>query len=279
MRPIFPFSSLILSLLLTLPAMASELPEGVTPAPTGEAASADSAETADRAEVRERSSYALGFRTGGQFFENYGNFGIRPEDIEPEVFLKGFLDASKGYEPQLGEEEQAAAMQALGDLLQQREEELAAANLEEGEAFLAANTGREGVVTTASGLQYEVVVAGEGGRYEPPPEGEPDKQFEVRYTGSKLDGSVFDTTGKESIRVGLDVIAGMREALTLMPAGSTWKLFIPPHLAYGESRRSLEIGPSCTLIFEVELIAIEDAPGLPGNGLPLAPQAGDSPSE
>ncbi len=267
MRPIFPF----LSLIFALPAMASELPAGVTPAAKREAASADAPDTAERAEVRERSSYALGFRTGGQFFENYGNFGIRPEDIEPEVFLKGFLDASKGAEPQLGEEELASAMQALGDLLQEREEEVAAANLKEGEAFLAGNAERDGVVTTASGLQYEVVVAGDGERYEAPPEGQPDKQFEVRYTGSKLDGSVFDSTGEESIVVGLDVIAGMREALTLMPAGSTWKLFIPPHLAYGESRRSLEIGPSCTLIFEVELVAIEDAPGLPGNGLPLPP--------
>lgn len=257
MRPI----SILSCLLVVLPALAAE-PAAAPDA----AAAADAASTG----VRERSSYGLGYRTGRQFREHWGNFGIRPEDLEPEVFLKGFLDAFQDLEPEVAESQFGPALQALGDLLQEREQEIAAANLEEGEAFLAANGSREGVVTTASGLQYEVLEPADGERYVKPPEGQPDKRFVVRFTGSLLDGTVFDTTGDETMSIELDVIPGLREALEQMPVGATWKLVIPPQLGYGDTRRSAEIGPNCTLVFELELVAIEDSPGLPeGLGFPL----------
>ena len=126
-------------------------------------------------------------------------------------------------------------------------------NLKAGEDFLAANAKKEGVKTTASGLQYKVIKSGSG------PSPKPTDTVKVHYNGTLIDGTVFDS----SIRRGSPatfpvngVIPGWTEALQLMKVGDKWQLFIPAKLAYGEQGPG-PIGPNATLIFDVELLGIE----------------------
>lgn len=216
----------------------------------------------DPAVIKTDSSYALGFRTGGSFAQQFGRFGVSVADLDTESFLKGFLAAFKGEKPGLDEEKLQAAMQALGDLLQNREKESAATNLEKGKKFLDENGKRAGVVTTTSGLQYEVIAKGTDEKYVAPKEGASDsKEFLVNYKGTLIDGKEFDSSppGKP-VPMTLQVVPGFKEALTTMPVGAKWKLFIPSALAYGEERKSADLAPNSVLIFELELVKIQDAP-------------------
>jgi FKBP-type peptidyl-prolyl cis-trans isomerase len=242
--------------------------------PAAEAPAAEPAVPAapvDPAKVKTQSSYGLGFRSGGEFAQAYGQFGITAEDLDTDSFLKGFLDAFKGKDPEVAEEDLRAAMQALGDLLQGREKENAAKNLEAGKKFLEENGKRPGVTTTASGLQYEVLEKGGEQKYVAPKEGEPEKQFMVNYKGTLIDGTEFDASPEgEPVPMGMQVIDGFKEALTTMPVGAKWKLFIPAAMAYGDQRRSAEIAPNSVLIFELKLVEIKDAPPAdPHGGLPF----------
>lgn len=130
----------------------------------------------------------------------------------------------------------------------------AAENLARAEAYLRENATREGIVTTASGLQYEVIRAGDG----PRPAAE--AQVRVHYEGRLVDGGVFDSSyeRKQSISFPLgQVIEGWQEALQLMPVGSKWRLYLPPELGYGKRGMGQVIPPNAVLIFDVELLAIE----------------------
>ena len=227
-------------------------------------------------EAKGDSSYALGYRTGGSFGQEFGRFGVKFDDLEMEAFIKGFEAAVKGDKPEIEEEKLQAAMSSLGEMLQQREKEAAQANLEAGKKFLEENKKREGVKSLESGLQYEVIKEGGTAKYVAPKEGEPEKQFMVNYKGTLIDGTEFDASPEGSpIPMTLAVIDGFKEALTLMPVGAKWKLFIPSELAYGEERRSAEIAPNTVLIFELELGEIKDAPAAPGGGFPLPIPGGE----
>lgn len=216
----------------------------------------------DAETVQKNASIALGYRTGAEFSQQYAQFGLTPDDLCAETFTNAFFMAMRGEEPELDPVEVQAAMQILGEQLQAREESIAAENLEAGKAFLAENAGRDGVITTESGLQYEVLTAG-GDETFVAPDGEdaPQKQFVVNYKGTTIDGEQFDASEEgQPVTMTLGVIDGFREALTTMPVGAKWKLFIPSDLAYGERRQSAKIGPNSTLVFELELVAIQDAP-------------------
>ncbi len=234
----------------------------------------------DPAVVKSDSSYALGFRTGGTFGQQFGKFGVGADDLSPEDFLKGFMSAIKGGKPELEEAKLQAAMEALGEMLQTREKEKAAVNLEAGKKFLAENGKRKGVTTTKSGLQYEVITKGGDEKYVAPKEGaEDNKQFLVNYKGSLIDGKEFDASppGKP-VPMTLQVVPGFKEAITTMPVGAKWKIFMPSELAYGEERRSAEIAPNSVLIFELELVKIQDAPAAPEGGMPFPmPPGGGQP--
>ena len=185
------------------------------------------------------------------------------------------MDALKSSKPSLDEARLQAAMEGLGAMLQEREKKLAEENLAAGNKFLETNGKREGVTTTKSGLQYEVINKGGDKKYEAPKDGKEDnKQFMVNYKGTLIDGKEFDASpAGEPVPMTLQVVEGFKEALTTMPIGSKWKLFLPAKLAYGEQRRSADIGPNSTLIFELELVSIEDAP--PQEGMPFQmPQGG-----
>nr|WP_207063380.1 FKBP-type peptidyl-prolyl cis-trans isomerase [Motiliproteus sp. SC1-56] len=130
----------------------------------------------------------------------------------------------------------------------------AAANLKEGQAFLAENAGREGVQQTESGLQYRVVRPGEGGRPSA------DDQVRVHYRGSLLDGTTFDSSydrGSPAVFPVNRLIPGWTEALQLMREGAHWTLYIPSQLAYGKRSPSASIPPNSTLVFDLELLGIE----------------------
>lgn len=132
-------------------------------------------------------------------------------------------------------------------------ENKSAANLQAGMEFLAENGKREGVVTLESGLQYEVITMGDGIKPSAT------QTVTCHYHGTRIDGVVFDSSVKRGKPAAFPlnrVIKGWTEALQLMPMGSKWRLYIPPHLAYGNSNVSAEIGPNTTLIFEVELLNI-----------------------
>lgn len=225
----------------------------------------------DPSVIKSDSSYALGLRTGSTFAQQFGRFGVSADDLDGQNFLKGFMTAVKGDKPELEEAKLQAAMQALGDLLQSREKASAAANLEAGKKFLEENGKRKEVTTTKSGLQYEVIAKGGEEKYVAPKEGaEDNKQFLVHYKGTLISGKQFDASPEgEPVPMTLQVVEGFKEALTTMPVGAKWKLFMPSNLAYGEERRSADIGPNSTLIFELELVKIQDAPAAPEGGMPF----------
>jgi FKBP-type peptidyl-prolyl cis-trans isomerase FklB len=140
----------------------------------------------------------------------------------------------------------------IADKLSQLKSDKSAANLKAGQDFLAVNKTKDGVTELASGLQYEVITSGAGEK--------PQAFNEVtcHYHGTLIDGTVFDSSvkrGKPATFPLNMVIKGWTEGLQLMPTGSKWRFFIPPHLGYGDRQVSAEIGPNCTLIFEVELIS------------------------
>ena len=226
--------------------------------------------------VKPKSSYALGYRAGNEFAQNYGRLGLKADDLNQKNFMDGFIAAFRGEQPSQPEEEIGAAMQALGETIEAREEKVAAENLKESKAFLEANAKKEGVETTSSGLQYQVLEKGEGEKLGTPKEGDPQKQFMVEYRGTTIDGVAFDASPEgESVPMGMNVFDGMKEALVNMPVGAKWRLFIPSELAYGEQRRSIDIGPNQALIFEVKLNEIRDAPAPQRGGLPFPmPQQG-----
>lgn len=242
-------------------------------APTEESAEAPATPPVSAEEMKTDSSYALGYRTGGGFAQEFGRYGVTIDDLEMETFINGFTAAVNGDAPEVTEEKLQAAMGALASMLQEREEAASAKNLEDGKKFLEENGKREGVVTNESGLQYEILEKGGEAKYVAPKEGEPTKQFMVNYKGTLIDDTEFDASPEGSpVPMTLQVIPGFQEALTTMPVGAKWKLFIPSELAYGPERRSADIAPNSVLIFELELLEIKDAPPAPeGGGFPMPP--------
>jgi FKBP-type peptidyl-prolyl cis-trans isomerase FklB len=173
------------------------------------------------------------------------------EEINAEAVAQAFSDVFEGKDLAITEEEAGQILQDYFTKLAGKAQE---ANVSAGTDFLAENGKRDGVITTASGLQYEVLTAGEG---DSPKETD---QVSVHYHGTLIDGSVFDSSverGQPATFPVNGVIAGWVEALQLMNTGAKFKLFIPSDLAYGERGAGQMIGPNSTLIFEVELLSIE----------------------
>ena len=180
--------------------------------------------------------------------------------MDADAFSAGLTDALEGAEPRLTQEEISAEMQAYQEKATAEQASAQAvigeANQAAAAAFLAENATKEGVVVTESGLQYEVLEAGDG------PKPTLEDSVEVHYRGTLVDGTEFDSSygRNQTVTFGVgQVIAGWTEALQLMPVGSKWKLVIPPELGYGAGGAGQMIGPNAALVFEVELIAIPAA--------------------
>ncbi|PSF12272.1 peptidylprolyl isomerase [Marinobacter fuscus] len=208
----------------------------------------------------EKVSYGMGLVLG----ERMGN---DLPDLQMEQFLQGIQHGHAGEDTNkrlTREQIQEALMAYQQDLQQQQEqqyEELAKKNKDAGEAFLAENAERDEVSTTESGLQYEVVEEGSGDK----PTAE--DQVRVHYTGELIGGEVFDSSRErgEPVTFGLNqVIPGWTEGLQLMSEGARFKLYIPSDLAYGPGGNQA-IGPNETLVFDVELLAINPGANESGN--------------
>lgn len=188
-------------------------------------------------------SYGIGM----YFASNVKSSGL---ELDLDAFVAGFKDYFTGKPTRLTEEAAATAIRAA---FAAAEEKRAAANLAAGREFLAANMAKPGVKTTASGLQYQVLVEGKGAK---PKAGD---VVTVNYEGRLIDGTVFDSSYEngEPLTFGLDeVIPGWSEGVQLMSVGSKYRLWIPAELAYGAEGAGEVIAPNSALIFEVELVSI-----------------------
>jgi FKBP-type peptidyl-prolyl cis-trans isomerase len=200
----------------------------------------------------QKASYALGLDIADNLKQSGMEFDIA-------ALTLGFEDALAGQPPRLSAEEIAQIMQEFQTKAQaavaEQQQAQGEINLREGNDFLAQNKDQEGVTTTDSGLQYRVLEEGEG----PSPKAE--DQVTVHYRGTLINGTEFDSSyqrGQPATFAVNRVIAGWTEALQLMKVGGKYRLFIPPQLAYGEQGAGPQIGPNSTLIFDVELLKIEE---------------------
>lgn len=185
---------------------------------------------------------------------------LAADDIQLDLswMMKGVQDGmTKDVKPLLSDEEYREAMTTFQKTLQEKQLAAAAAagdkNKAAGAAFLAANAKKQGVVTTKSGLQYQVIKRGTG------PSPKATDTVKVHYHGTLLDGTVFDSSVQREEPAEFPVnrvIAGWTEALQLMKVGDKFKLFIPSELAYGERGAGGDIGPNATLVFDVDLLEI-----------------------
>ena len=218
------------------------------------------------ADMKKYASHGFGYRTGEKFRIDITRFGLSMDDLDVEVFTKGLIEAFGEGGNSVSDDDVNAAFNQFRVIIQEREKALAVENLEKSEQFLEENKKREGVITTTSGLQYEILKKGEGEIYKAPenqPPGPNRTQFMIQYTGTLIDGTEFDSSKGESIAMGMSTVEGFKEALTTMPIGSTWKIYLSPKLAYGEGRRSELIGPNSALIFDVSLEDIKYPPAAP----------------
>lgn len=201
---------------------------------------------------KEKISYAIGVNMAQSINE------IKDE-IDLSILQKGMTDKAQGNTLLVSDEEAHPLLQSFSEKLMAREQEKSAkasqGNLEAGKAFLEQNKTKEGVITTESGLQYKVLKEGEG---KSPVASD---KVRVHYEGTKLDGTVFDSSykrGEPATFPADQVIKGWTEGLQLMKVGGKYRLFIPADLAYGARGAGQEIGPNEALQFDVELLEVLD---------------------
>ena len=201
---------------------------------------------------KQKNSYALGMSIG---------LGLKKQgvadSIDSALAVRGMREALAGGKTAMTEDEMKAALQLLRTQFQATQEakahEAGSSARKEGDTFLAANKGKDGVKVLPDGLQYKVLTDGNG------PKPSASDTVTVNYRGTLIDGKEFDSSykrGQPATFPVSGVIKGWTEALQLMPVGSKWQLFIPADLAYGDRGAGADIGPGATLIFEVELLSI-----------------------
>lgn len=198
----------------------------------------------------QRAGYAIGFNMGTNMLQ-------QEVDIDLEAMIRGLRDGLGDAAAALTDEQLQATMQEFQQQMVAKQQEMQEMALSEnkaaGDAFREDNAAKEGVQTTESGIQYEVLEAGEGAK---PTASD---QVTVHYKGTLVDGTQFDSSYERgqpaTFQVG-GVVKGWQEVLQMMPAGSKWRVVIPPDLAYGDRGSPPRIGPGSTLVFEIELLSI-----------------------
>lgn len=200
----------------------------------------------------DRLSYSIGMNLGS-------GFKAQSIEVNTAVLMQGIKDAMSGGKALMTDDEIRASLTAFQSQLQAKQaanqEKMASENKAKGEGFLAENKKKEGVVTTASGLQYKIITPGTG------PKPKETDTVVTHYKGTLIDGTEFDSSYKRNEPATFQVnqvIKGWTEALQLMPVGSKWMLFVPANLAYGDHGAAGVIGPNETLVFEVELLSIQE---------------------
>ncbi len=199
----------------------------------------------------QKASYVIGIQLGTQLI-------VSKDDIDLDAMKLGMQDMFSGTKSRLSNDEMRSAMTAFQD--SKKKKEIAMANKftnhnkKEGAAYLASNKKKKGVITLASGLQYKVLKSGNG-KVHP----KLTDKVVTHYHGTLIDGTVFDSSYERGEAVSFPVnavIKGWTEALQKMKVGDKWQLVVPSNLAYGEQGAPPSIGPSATLIFDVELLSI-----------------------
>ena len=226
-----------------------------TPAAKAGAAKTPAAGAAVLKTKKDKFSYALGMNVGTNLGTSLRKQSV---DFDPNLVAQGLKTSLAGGKTLMTEEEaQALLKEVQTDMLKKQQEKMQVAgeaNKKEGEAFLAANKGKEGVITLPSGLQYKILKVGNG------PKPTASDTVVCNYRGTLINGTEFDSSYKRGQPATFPingVIKGWTEALQLMPVGSKWQLFIPSSMAYAERGAGGDIGPNATLIFEVELLSIQ----------------------
>jgi len=197
---------------------------------------------------KEKISYIIGMDIG----KNLKNQSV---DIDQAALAKGIKDALSGGKGSLTDEETRQTMAAFQKEMIAKAQALGEKNKKEGGVFLGENKKKQGVIALPSGLQYKVITAGKGKKPKPT------DTVTVQYRGTLIDGTEFDSSyrrGQPATFPVNGVIPGWTEALGLMQEGAKWQIFVPSNLAYGEKGAGGQIGPNATLIFEVELISIQE---------------------
>lgn len=223
--------------------------DAAKPAAGDKAASADSAKFPGLPTEKEQISYAIGMAMGKQLAE------IKDE-VNLDTVVKAMRSQMAGEKLLLNDEQAKGIFEGFSQKMQAKQIAKAMAdakkNLDSGAKFLAENGKKQGVVTTPSGLQYQVLTAGTGTKPSA------DSAVKVHYKGSLLDGKAFDSSydrGEPAVMPLQGVIPGWSEGLQLMPVGSKYKFWVPATLAYGEQAPPM-IGPNQVLVFEVDLLEI-----------------------
>jgi FKBP-type peptidyl-prolyl cis-trans isomerase FklB len=216
---------------------------------------------------KDKVSYSIGMQIGF-------NLSRQKVDINPDILAAGIKDAIAN-KPQLNPDQVKEVMATFEKDMEQKQKESAEKNKTEGAKFLEENKKKEGVKTTASGLQYKVLKEGNG------PQPKPTDTVTVNYRGTLINGTEFDSSYKRGQPATFPVngvIKGWTEALQLMKVGSKYQLFIPANLAYGERAVSPDLGANSTLIFDVELLDAKPAPTPAPAGAAKAPSPAAPPS-
>ena len=179
--------------------------------------------------------------------------------LEQDALIRGIFDALDGRDPAIPLERVTEVTQRVGTLVREEQravfEDATESNKVEGEAYLASNAEKDGVTTTISGLQFQVLREGKVGGAQP----STTDQVKIHYRGTLIDGTEFDSSysrGEPATFGVTGVIPGFSEGLQLMTVGSQYRLVIPSQIAYGTRGAGSDIGPNATLIFEIELLEI-----------------------
>ena len=203
-------------------------------------------------DAKQKLSYAIGMDIGS-------NLKRQEIDVDGKILAAGIADALAGKLQLSDAEAKQVIMEFQTQMrakMESKQKEAGDKNVKAGEDFLAANAKKDGVKTTASGLQYKVIKAGDGKGKTP----KSSDTVKVHYHGTLIDGTVFDSSVDRGMPAtfGVDqVIPGWTEVLQLMKEGDKWQVYIPSKLAYGPRGAGQQIGPNSTLIFDVELLSVE----------------------
>ena len=214
-------------------------------------------------DLKDKVSYSIGLNVGA-------NFKKQGQELNPDALLAGVKDALSGKTPALNENELKETMEAWSKQMEDKQKVVGEKNAAHATKFLAENKKKDGVKTTASGLQYKVMKEGGGAQ---PKETD---TVTVNYRGTLINGAEFDSSYKRGQPATFPVngvIKGWTEALQLMKTGSKYQLFIPADLAYGARAVGPDITPNSALIFEVELLEVKPAPASTGPSAPPSPSS------
>ena len=214
-------------------------------------------------DLKDKVSYSIGLNVGA-------NFKKQGQELNPDALLAGVKDALSGKTPALNENELKETMEAWSKQMEDKQKVVGEKNAADATKFLAENKKKDGVKTTASGLQYKVMKEGAGAQ---PKETD---TVTVNYRGTLINGTEFDSSYKRGQPATFPVnavIKGWTEALQLMKTGSKYQLFIPADLAYGARAVGPDITPNSALIFEVEVLEVKPAPASTGPSAPPSPSS------